>query len=185
MRELIPDGEVWDNLIEFGNVGAIYCSEWFCLVGSEGSFVNIYNILLLCRSMWDHLIQDYDPTKANYGNVRKHPEKFDVNFCPAGGKAACRDQTLLRPENAGKQPAAHSPPGATGEKDWLHINAVSYDRVRDQVIMSLNVPGEIIIVDHSTTMVSGDLISLMCFPHVYPIIIETSPSLKLYMLWNR
>jgi hypothetical protein len=29
--------------------------------------------------MWDHLIQDYDPTKANYGVVRDHPELIDLN----------------------------------------------------------------------------------------------------------
>lgn len=72
------------------------------------------------------------------------------------GKAGCRDQTLLLPENAGKAPAAHSPPGQTGEKDWLHANSVSYDPVRDQVAISLNTIGEIIIVDHGTTMVLID-----------------------------
>jgi len=31
----------------------------------------------------DHLIQDYDSTKANYGVVRDHPELIDFNFGPA------------------------------------------------------------------------------------------------------
>lgn len=134
--ELIPDGEVWDNLVLELQPDRV-----------QGTAEIIWK-----WSMWDHLIQDFDSTKANFGSVRQHPERFDVNFCPAGGKAACRDQTLLRPENAGKKPAAHSPPGVTGERDWLHINAVSYDRVRDQVIISLNVPGEIVIIDHGTTL---------------------------------
>jgi hypothetical protein len=30
--------------------------------------------------VWDHLIQDYDPAKANYGTVADHPELIDLNF---------------------------------------------------------------------------------------------------------
>ncbi len=30
--------------------------------------------------IWDHLIQDYDATKENYGNVENHPELMDINF---------------------------------------------------------------------------------------------------------
>jgi hypothetical protein len=29
---------------------------------------------------WDHLVQDFDSTRANYGVVRDHPELVDVNF---------------------------------------------------------------------------------------------------------
>ena len=30
--------------------------------------------------IWDHLIQDYDKEKPNYGNVAGHPELIDINF---------------------------------------------------------------------------------------------------------
>ncbi len=30
--------------------------------------------------IWDHLIQDYDPSKQNYGIVENHPELIDINF---------------------------------------------------------------------------------------------------------
>ncbi|MBU0497530.1 MAG: aryl-sulfate sulfotransferase [Candidatus Thermoplasmatota archaeon] len=31
-------------------------------------------------SVWDHLIQDYDPLKDNYGIVPEHPELIDINY---------------------------------------------------------------------------------------------------------
>lgn len=30
--------------------------------------------------VWDHLIQDYDQTKENYGVVKDHPELIDINY---------------------------------------------------------------------------------------------------------
>jgi hypothetical protein len=30
--------------------------------------------------VWDHLVQEFDPSKANYDNVAAHPELIDVNF---------------------------------------------------------------------------------------------------------
>ena len=30
--------------------------------------------------VWDHLVQDYDSTKGNYGIVKDHPELIDLNF---------------------------------------------------------------------------------------------------------
>jgi len=30
--------------------------------------------------VWDHIVQDFDPTKQNYGNVAEHPELIDINY---------------------------------------------------------------------------------------------------------
>jgi hypothetical protein len=34
--------------------------------------------------VWDHLIQDYDQTKNNFGIVEDHPELIDINFGTSG-----------------------------------------------------------------------------------------------------
>jgi hypothetical protein len=35
--------------------------------------------------LWNHLIQDEDKSKANYGDVARHPELVDVNYAWTGG----------------------------------------------------------------------------------------------------
>ncbi|MEL6866868.1 MAG: aryl-sulfate sulfotransferase [Bacteroidota bacterium] len=77
---------------------------------------------------WDHLIQDHDSTKANYGNILEHPELIDVNFDGAIN---------------GNIPTARA--------DWLHINAVQYNAELDQIVLSSRHFSEIWVIDHSTT----------------------------------
>ncbi|MEM7204896.1 MAG: aryl-sulfate sulfotransferase [Planctomycetota bacterium] len=71
----------------------------------------------------DHVIQDHDPTKANFGVVVDHPELLDINF-PRGG-----------------QPSG----------EWNHSNAISYDASRDVILVSSPLQREIYLIDHSTT----------------------------------
>jgi hypothetical protein len=75
--------------------------------------------------LWDHLIQDHDKTKANYGDVAAHPELIDINYNVVEGRRA----------NA----------------DWTHFNAVAYNKKLNQVAVSLRTFSEIWIIDHSTT----------------------------------
>jgi hypothetical protein len=138
--ELIPEGEVWDTAIlelkpnDEGGADVVW--RW---------------------SLWDHSVQDYDSSKeANYvQNIREHPESFDINYCPTGGIAGARNESLLfanvKPEELTH--AGHI--SMRGGKDWLHSNSVAYDSVRDQVLISLNAVSEIIIVDHSTTIIES------------------------------
>ncbi len=77
-------------------------------------------------SAWDHLIQDYDSSKDNFGNVEDHPELLDVNFMDAQG-------------------------GASGGRDWMHCNGIDYNPVLDQIAISCKNMNEIYIIDHSTT----------------------------------
>ncbi len=75
--------------------------------------------------VWDHLIQDYDSTKPNYGVVADHPELLNFNYV-----------------NLSAIPATNS--------DWLHFNAITYNPALDQVMISFHNNDEIYILDHST-----------------------------------
>ena len=62
-----------------------------------------------------NITQDFDPKRENFGSVAEHPELYDINFCPPGGKAAQRNQGVLRAGGT----------VVTGERDWLHVNGIS------------------------------------------------------------
>jgi hypothetical protein len=72
---------------------------------------------------WDHLIQDYDSSKNNYGNVKDHPELIDINY----------GRYLNNP-------------------DWCHTNSIDYNEEFDQILLSVKHFDEIWVIDHSTTI---------------------------------
>ena len=72
--------------------------------------------------VWDHLIQDFDRTKANYGDVAAHPELIDVH---------CNGRPV---------PAF-----------WNHMNSIAYNAKLDQIVLSVRGCNEIWFLDHSTT----------------------------------
>ena len=81
-------------------------------------------------SVFDHLVQDFDPSKSNYGVVADHPELVDVNFTLAE-KAA-----LGRP---------------TERDTWTHANSLDYNAELDQIMISVRHFSEVWIIDHSAT----------------------------------
>ena len=119
---------------------------------------------------WDHLIQDFDKTKANYGDVAAHPELIDFNF-PGGGGGSGNAQSASNPPSAA--PVGGGFPGAGGfgpggprgfggfgggagnggtvPPDWLHTNSIAYNARFDQIMISCYGLSEILIIDHSTT----------------------------------
>ena len=80
-------------------------------------------------SVWDHLIQDYDPSKANFGIVSQHPELVDINYILRQTSQIKRDYT----------------------NQWLHVNGLDYSPELDQILISARSMSEIWIIDHSTT----------------------------------
>ena len=79
--------------------------------------------------MWDHLVQDVDNTKDNFGSVSGSPELMDVNAVSAGGGGG--------------------PGGSSG--DWFHVNGIDYNPTLDQLVFTSRYASEFFIIDHSTT----------------------------------
>ena len=79
-------------------------------------------------SAWDHLIQDFETSKANYGKVAEHPELIDLNF---------------------RLPTTSI--YVVASTDWIHSNGIDYNPELDQIILSAHHFGEVWIIDHSTT----------------------------------
>ena len=71
---------------------------------------------------WDHIVQDLDNSKPNFGVIADHPELFNLNFDKGNGAA-----------------------------DWQHVNSIDYNEGLDQILISSPAWNEIYIIDHSTT----------------------------------
>ncbi len=76
--------------------------------------------------VWDHLIQDFDATKANYGVVSAHPELIDSD-------GDHKNLPLF----------------------WNHMNCIDYNPAFDQIALSVRGNSEVWIIDHSTTSVQA------------------------------
>lgn len=102
---LLPDSVLWpDKVVEIepsGTNGGTIVWEWHA---------------------WDHLVQDYDSTKPNWGVVGQHPELINVNHDDGAGEA-----------------------------DWHHMNAIDYNADLQQIALSVPAFNEIWIIDQSTT----------------------------------
>ena len=79
---------------------------------------------------WDHLIQDLDPNRPNYGDPGQHPERIDIN---------------------GDDAAANANPPPNPPTDIFHTNSVAYNPELDQIILSVPNFNEVWVIDHSTT----------------------------------
>ncbi|SFJ31059.1 aryl-sulfate sulfotransferase [Planctomicrobium piriforme] len=108
---------------------------------------------------WDHLIQDYDDAKPNYGEPSEHPELINVNF-----GASMMDTMLTDPQElnrlrslgyVGGRAPRKGPNGGFSKGDWMHTNSVAYNAEFDQILISVYEFSEIWIIDHSTTTVEA------------------------------
>lgn len=73
--------------------------------------------------VWDHLVQDVDSQKDNYGDVGNSPQLIDVNYTTTN----------------------------LNNEDWLHFNGIDYNSELDQIILSSRSNCEVWVIDHSTS----------------------------------
>jgi len=96
----------------------------------------------------DHLIQNYDKTKANYGDPKEHPELLDFNVGDPMPPAISQDSVdiLLAKGMADRNTTANN-----RASDIYHFNAINYNPQLDQIVVGSPVLNEIFVIDHSTT----------------------------------
>lgn len=140
-KELISNGQVLsDSILEIKPTGK-----------TTGEIVWQWNV-------WDHLIQDHDKTKANYGDVAAHPELIDLNVHERMfGNLIVRSEEsdLLKAAGIAVGPGrglTDEPAGVPDRTaDWTHANSVAYNAELDQIIISVRSFCEFWVIDHSTT----------------------------------
>jgi hypothetical protein len=68
---------------------------------------------------WDHIVQEFDQGKPNYGVIAEHPEFINLNYVPN-----------------------------TNNK-WIHPNSIDYNEGFNQIMISARSYNELWIIDHS------------------------------------
>ncbi len=98
---------------------------------------------------WDHMVQEADPEKANYGVVAEHPELIHLNnvdSLPVSDMTPEKFQeAIMRGDMAMNANADNR------GSDMFHTNAINYNAELDQIVISVPDYNEIWVIDHSTT----------------------------------
>lgn len=71
--------------------------------------------------IFDHLVQDFDASKDNYGIVAESPGKLDINY------------------------------GMGRSGDWIHINSLDYNPTLGHIVVNNSKDSEVYIIDHDGT----------------------------------
>lgn len=98
--------------------------------------------------LWDHLVQNHDETKDNYGDPAEHPELIDINLGRPLPPPPSQEE--IDQQRATNNAVTNSTPDNRGS-DLFHTNAINYNADLDQIVISSPSKGEIYIIDHSTT----------------------------------
>jgi hypothetical protein len=96
----------------------------------------------------DHLIQDFDESKANYGTPAEHPELLDFNLgMPIPPPISQDSLDVMKAMGMAERNQTTDNMGS----DIFHFNAINYNPELDQIVFSSPILSEIFIIDHSTS----------------------------------
>ncbi len=128
---MIPKARLWpDKIVEIepqGKFGGKVVWEWH---------------------IWDHLVQDYDSKKTNYGKPKEHPELLDFNVGDTLEPPMPQDSIdLFIAQGRERRNVTTDNRGS----EVYHFNAIKYNPALDQIVFSSPNLSEIFIIDHSTT----------------------------------
>ena len=127
--EVKPDGNVFAIAWEHFTAEALQAGRDTSLIPEDGLWSEM--ILELSPNgdgadvvwewhAWDHLVQDFDETKSNFGVVSESVQKIDLNYGTPSVQAS----------------------------DWLHINAIDYNPYFQHLMLSVPTFNELWIVDY-------------------------------------
>lgn len=111
---------------------------------------------------WDHLVQDFDKTKANFGDVAASLGRIDLNVGSRPARAPREESEELarlrklgyvgdEPPQRRDGPMDGGMPTGMRGGDWMHTNAIDYEPKLDLILLSIHETSEIWVIDHSTT----------------------------------
>ena len=129
--EIMPNGNVlaiaWQNYNEqeiiesgFDTIVNNQSNLWFETIIEISS--DLDSIVWQWNS-FDHIVQDFDSSKSNYGVVAEHPERININY---------QDFSFER-------------------ADFMHMNNIDYHEETDQILLCVRNYNEVWIIDHSTS----------------------------------
>ena len=123
--EILPNGnilfQVWERKSAEEAANAGYSSNSELISDAIFEINPITNLIVWQWHAWDHLVQSYDSSKNNFGDIRDNPQLVNLNY------------------------------NSNNDGDIMHANGIAYDSVKDVIYLSVNFYSEIWVIDHSCT----------------------------------
>ena len=122
--ELLPNGNVlaiaWEKMVKEEAIanGSMLGTDIY-----PESIIEIDPITNTIVWEWhakNHLIQDFDNSKLNFGSIEENPQLINLNYVDAVGG------------------------------NIMHANGIGYDEINDLIYLSVNYYSEVWVIDHST-----------------------------------